>query len=150
MIIQPGETTAFVGPSGAGKSTTIQLIQRLYDPTEGMVRLWPNSAIFLSLEKKSQSLIHSYCKLMFAVYRDAMPLASSNQPVFQLKEQNNHLFTELKWLPVSYNDPSQPIIINTNRDRNRTIFPTRCQAKQPPSSTSIQAHLFMAFWMLKG
>ncbi|KAM3850989.1 bile salt export pump [Vipera latastei] len=39
MIIQPGETTAFVGPSGAGKSTTIQLIQRLYDPTEGMVTL---------------------------------------------------------------------------------------------------------------
>ncbi|XP_015677389.1 bile salt export pump [Protobothrops mucrosquamatus] len=39
MIIEPGETTAFVGPSGAGKSTTIQLIQRFYDPTEGMVTL---------------------------------------------------------------------------------------------------------------
>ncbi|XP_058047126.1 bile salt export pump [Ahaetulla prasina] len=39
MIIKPGETTAFVGPSGAGKSTTIQLIQRFYDPTEGMVTL---------------------------------------------------------------------------------------------------------------
>uniref|UniRef100_A0A670XR76 Bile salt export pump n=1 Tax=Pseudonaja textilis TaxID=8673 RepID=A0A670XR76_PSETE len=39
MVIKPGETTAFVGPSGAGKSTTIQLIQRFYDPTEGMVTL---------------------------------------------------------------------------------------------------------------
>ncbi|XP_061464554.1 bile salt export pump isoform X2 [Rhineura floridana] len=39
MIIKSGETTAFVGPSGAGKSTTVQLIQRFYDPSEGMVTL---------------------------------------------------------------------------------------------------------------
>ncbi|XP_016524173.1 bile salt export pump [Poecilia formosa] len=39
MQIKAGETTAFVGPSGSGKSTTIQLIQRFYDPQEGMVSL---------------------------------------------------------------------------------------------------------------
>lgn len=39
MIVKAGETTAFVGPSGAGKSTTIQLIQRFYDPDQGMVTL---------------------------------------------------------------------------------------------------------------
>ncbi|XP_071603537.1 bile salt export pump isoform X4 [Heliangelus exortis] len=39
MVIKAGETTAFVGASGAGKSTTIQLIQRFYDPTEGMITL---------------------------------------------------------------------------------------------------------------
>uniref|UniRef100_A0A672YEJ7 ATP-binding cassette, sub-family B (MDR/TAP), member 11a n=1 Tax=Sphaeramia orbicularis TaxID=375764 RepID=A0A672YEJ7_9TELE len=37
--IKAGETTAFVGPSGSGKSTTVQLIQRFYDPKEGMVTL---------------------------------------------------------------------------------------------------------------
>ncbi|XP_060945264.1 bile salt export pump [Limanda limanda] len=37
--VKEGETTAFVGPSGSGKSTAIQLIQRLYDPDEGMVTL---------------------------------------------------------------------------------------------------------------
>uniref|UniRef100_A0A8C3A5P2 Bile salt export pump n=1 Tax=Cyclopterus lumpus TaxID=8103 RepID=A0A8C3A5P2_CYCLU len=37
--VKSGETTAFVGPSGAGKSTAIQLIQRFYDPKEGMVTL---------------------------------------------------------------------------------------------------------------
>ncbi|KAM9851204.1 bile salt export pump [Aulostomus maculatus] len=37
--IKTGETTAFVGPSGSGKSTMIQLIQRFYDPKEGMVTL---------------------------------------------------------------------------------------------------------------
>ncbi|NWZ33446.1 ABCBB protein, partial [Brachypodius atriceps] len=39
MVIKAGETTAVVGASGAGKSTTIQLIQRFYDPTEGMITL---------------------------------------------------------------------------------------------------------------
>ncbi|XP_076880833.1 bile salt export pump [Brachyhypopomus gauderio] len=37
--VKSGETTAFVGPSGAGKSTAVQLIQRFYDPREGMVTL---------------------------------------------------------------------------------------------------------------
>ncbi|KAM8806860.1 LOW QUALITY PROTEIN: bile salt export pump [Eudromia elegans] len=39
MIIKAGETTAFVGASGAGKSTAIQLIQRFYDPSDGMITL---------------------------------------------------------------------------------------------------------------
>ncbi|XP_042369262.1 bile salt export pump-like [Plectropomus leopardus] len=39
VAVKAGETTAFVGPSGAGKSTAVQLIQRFYDPQEGMVTL---------------------------------------------------------------------------------------------------------------
>ncbi|XP_032450325.1 bile salt export pump isoform X4 [Lynx canadensis] len=39
MVIKSGEMTAVVGSSGAGKSTAIQLIQRFYDPSEGMVTL---------------------------------------------------------------------------------------------------------------
>ncbi|XP_050974699.1 bile salt export pump [Labeo rohita] len=39
VLVKAGETTAFVGPSGSGKSTAIQLIQRFYDPKEGMVTL---------------------------------------------------------------------------------------------------------------
>ncbi|XP_058520228.1 bile salt export pump [Ochotona princeps] len=39
MVIKPGEMTAVVGPSGTGKSTALQLIQRFYDPSEGMVTL---------------------------------------------------------------------------------------------------------------
>lgn len=37
LEIEAGKTTALVGPSGAGKSTVLNLIPRLYDPTQGQV-----------------------------------------------------------------------------------------------------------------
>ena len=36
---EPGETVALVGASGSGKTTAIQLLQRLYDPCRGSVRI---------------------------------------------------------------------------------------------------------------
>ena len=37
--IRPGQVAALVGPSGAGKTTVTYLLPRLYDPTDGAVRL---------------------------------------------------------------------------------------------------------------
>ena len=37
--IGPGQLVALVGPSGAGKTTLTTLISRLYDPTQGTVRI---------------------------------------------------------------------------------------------------------------
>ncbi|EJF80351.1 ABC transporter ATP-binding protein [Bartonella doshiae] len=37
LEIEPRKMTAFVGPSGSGKSTLINLIMRLYDPTQGRI-----------------------------------------------------------------------------------------------------------------
>jgi ATP-binding cassette subfamily B (MDR/TAP) protein 1 len=39
LKIKPGQTVAFVGASGSGKSTSIQLLQRFYDPIDGQVLL---------------------------------------------------------------------------------------------------------------
>ncbi|MFE1165987.1 ABC transporter ATP-binding protein [Nocardiopsis sp. NPDC058789] len=36
---EPGQMVALVGPSGAGKSTLTHLVSRLYDPSEGAVRI---------------------------------------------------------------------------------------------------------------
>lgn len=37
--VEPGGLTALVGPSGAGKTTITQLVSRLYDVTDGAVRI---------------------------------------------------------------------------------------------------------------
>ncbi|XP_075868533.1 ATP-dependent translocase ABCB1-like [Nelusetta ayraudi] len=37
MSVKNGQTIALVGSSGSGKSTTIQLLQRFYDPQEGSI-----------------------------------------------------------------------------------------------------------------
>ncbi len=39
LHVRPGETVALVGPSGAGKTTILQLIQRFYDPNDGVITI---------------------------------------------------------------------------------------------------------------
>ena len=39
LVVQPGETFAFVGETGAGKSTMAKLIIRFYDPDSGTIEL---------------------------------------------------------------------------------------------------------------
>jgi len=39
FAVPVGSKTAIVGPSGAGKSTILALIERFYDPTDGVIRI---------------------------------------------------------------------------------------------------------------
>jgi ATP-binding cassette subfamily B protein len=55
MTFQAGQTTALVGPSGGGKSTILNLLLRLYDPSEGVVSIDGSDirqATFASLREK--------------------------------------------------------------------------------------------------
>ncbi len=48
LKILPGQSVALVGRTGSGKSTTIALLQRFYDPTEGCILLDGNPLTKLS------------------------------------------------------------------------------------------------------
>ena len=52
--IEPGQLAAFVGPSGAGKTTISYLVPRLYDPTEGSVKIDGIDVREINLESLSQ------------------------------------------------------------------------------------------------
>ncbi|KXK14198.1 MAG: ABC transporter-like protein [Chloroflexi bacterium OLB14] len=52
----PGQLIALVGPSGAGKTTTTYLIPRLYDPTDGIIRIDGHDLKDVTLDSLSQAI----------------------------------------------------------------------------------------------
>ena len=53
---RPGSLIALVGPSGAGKTTMTYLIPRLYDPTEGVIRIDGHDLKDMTLKSLSQAI----------------------------------------------------------------------------------------------
>jgi len=53
---RPGQLVALVGPSGAGKTTLTYLIPRLYDPTEGVIRIDGHDLRDLKLESLASAI----------------------------------------------------------------------------------------------
>jgi ATP-binding cassette subfamily B protein len=53
---RPGQLVALVGPSGAGKTTMTYLIPRLYDPTEGVIRIDGHALKDVTLESLSSAI----------------------------------------------------------------------------------------------
>lgn len=56
LVIQPGQTVAFVGPTGAGKSSTINLVPRFYDVWEGRVTIDGHDVRDVTLESLREQI----------------------------------------------------------------------------------------------
>ncbi|XP_077584233.1 bile salt export pump-like isoform X2 [Stigmatopora nigra] len=107
--VSSGETTAFVGPSGAGKSTAVQLIQRFYDPKQGMVTLDGHDIRGLNIQwLRSLIGIVEQEPVLFATtiaenIRYGRPGVSMDDIITASKEANAYNF--IMDLPQKFNTP---------------------------------------------
>uniref|UniRef100_UPI0037E91357 ATP-dependent translocase ABCB1 n=1 Tax=Semicossyphus pulcher TaxID=241346 RepID=UPI0037E91357 len=109
LRVKKGETLALVGSSGCGKSTTIQLLERFYDPREGRVVLddvnlkqlnihWLRSQIGIV----SQEPVLFDCTLAENIaYGDNSRVPSMEEIEAAARAANIHSFIEE--LPLKYN-----------------------------------------------
>ncbi|KAM7121162.1 ATP-binding cassette sub-family B member 5 [Molossus nigricans] len=109
LSIEKGKTVAFVGSSGCGKSTSVQLLQRFYDPVKGQVLFDGVDAKELNVQwLRSQIAIVSQEPVLFNCSIAENIAYGDNSRVVPLEEikevanaANIHSFIE--GLPEKYN-----------------------------------------------
>ncbi|MBB6309188.1 ABC transporter ATP-binding protein [Xanthobacter tagetidis] len=98
LVAEPGQTTALVGQSGGGKSTIINLIERFYDPHEGVITLdgIDLKAVTRTSVRASSALVSQDVYLFSGTIRDNIgfgrPGASEEEIVAAAKAAHAHSF----------------------------------------------------------
>ncbi|XP_037019811.2 ATP-binding cassette sub-family B member 5 [Artibeus jamaicensis] len=109
LSIEKGKTVAFVGSSGCGKSTSVQLLQRFYDPVKGQILFDGVDAKELNVQwLRSQIAIVSQEPVLFncsiaenIAYGDNSRVV----PLDEIKEAANaaNIHSFIEGLPEKYN-----------------------------------------------
>lgn len=86
--VRPGELAAIVGPSGAGKSTLIGMLARLYDPSEGAIRIDGHDlrTVTLSSLRAQIAFVTQESFLFHASIRDNLRFADEGATDEQMEE----------------------------------------------------------------
>ena len=96
LTVKPGQYVALVGASGCGKSTTIQLLERFYDPLVG--------GIFIDGKEISSYNVNNY--------RSFLALVSQEPTLYQGTIRENVL------LGVTANDVPEEAVVQACKDAN--------------------------------
>ncbi|GFR58639.1 multidrug resistance protein 1 [Elysia marginata] len=108
LSVEPGQTLALVGESGCGKSTTVQLVERFYDPEGGQVRFDKYRLKDLNIEwLRAQIGLVSQEPILFdqsiaenIAYGDNSRTVSMDEIIQAAKSANIHNFVQS--LPAGY------------------------------------------------
>ncbi|KAK6165545.1 hypothetical protein SNE40_022454 [Patella caerulea] len=108
IAVNPGETLALVGSSGCGKSTTVQILERFYDPQHGVVLLDKYNIEALNIQwLRSQMGMVSQEPVLFdrsiadnIAYGDNSRTIPMDEIITAARQANIHEF--IKELPLGY------------------------------------------------
>ena len=107
LCIRPGQMAAFVGPSGAGKTTIASLVPRLYDVTEGSVRIDGFDVREIKLADLSENIgyVTQESYLFHATMERNLLYANPDASCFELVEAAKaaYIHDRIMELPEGYN-----------------------------------------------
>ncbi len=135
LEVQPGQTLAVVGRSGSGKSTLAMLLQRLYQPTEGKIRLDGHdlSTVDLRSLREQVGVVAQESTIFSGTIRENIalsdPEASLDRVVQAAKLANAHDFIQA--FPLGYDTMVGEMGISLSGGQRQRLCIARALLKDP-------------------